>query len=394
MIKFFKSKWSYIVYFIIIIIIILYEAQGKGDFNIFLSASRDLMLKKNIYKTLYNDWYHYYYDVSFALFLFPFTFFPLYLVKIFWLLLNVFFVFRIWVNIKNLVQISLLKKKNQNIFIILSFIFIFSFIRDNFHLSQLTIFILFSILEGLNLIDKNNKIAGSFLISLGISIKLLPIVIIPYLIYRNQLKPVIYIILFILLLLFIPALFIGYDYNNYLLIERWSLINPINQKHILDTSERSFHSLTTLLSTLLVEDCGDLHALPLKRNIANLSIEKLNLIINIIRGVLVLSTLYFLNTKPFKSVRNNIQKLYEIGYICLLIPLIFPHQQFYAFFLIFSIFFSICSFRSASVLSSSVFLSTSSVTSVISIKNLTYKSGVGSSSFSDSSSEINSAKII
>jgi hypothetical protein len=46
-------------------------------------------------------------------------------------------------------------------------------------------------------------------------------------------------------------------------------------------------------------------------------------------------TLYFLHTKPFTSGVSKIQKLYEISYICLIIPLIFPHQQHYAFFFIF-----------------------------------------------------------
>jgi len=185
------------------------------------------------------------------------------------------------------------------------------------------------------LIFNNRKIAGSILIALGINIKLLPIVIIPYLIYRNEWKSVFFIISFIIVFLFLPIVFIGVDYNNFLLIERWHLINPMNQAHILDTSERSFHSLTTLLATLLVKDCGDWHALPLKRNIADISIENLNIVINVVRGVLIFFTLYFLRTKPFKNITVKLQKLYEISYLCLIVPLIFPHQQYYAFFFIF-----------------------------------------------------------
>jgi hypothetical protein len=129
--------------------------------------------------------------------------------------------------------------------------------------------------------------------------------------------------------------FVGFDYTKFLLIERWNLLNPMNQTHILDTSERSFQSLSTLLATLLVKDCGDWHALPLKRNIADISIESLNIVINIVRVIFVLLTLYFLKTRPFIKTTVKLQKLYEISYLCLLIPLIFPHQQFYAFFFIF-----------------------------------------------------------
>ena len=333
--KYLRNKWSYYFGGLVILIIILFEARGKGDFNIFILASKDLLLGKNIYEIHYVDGYHYYYDILFALILVPFTYLPLYVVKLIWLILNVFFVYRIWKILMDWLPVSLLRKNRRTLFIVLSFIFILSFLKDNFHLAQLTIFILYLIFEGLFLINNNKKIAGSLLIALGINIKLLPILIIPYLIYRKEWKSVLYIIGFIIVFLFIPIVFIGFDYTKFLLIERWHLINPMNRIHILDTEERSFHSLTTLLATLLVKNCGDPHALMLKRNIADISIENLNIVINIVRGALILFTLYFLRTKPFKNITVNIQKLYEISYLCLITPLIFPHQQYYAFFFIF-----------------------------------------------------------
>ena len=333
--EYFKSKWPYSIGGLIILAVILFEAQGKGDFDIFISASRDLLLGNNIYKIQYHEWYHYYYDIFFALVLVPFTYLPLYFAKLFWLFLNVFFVFRIWKIILGWLPLSYLGKSSVTVFKILSLIFILRFLRDNFHLAQVTIFILYLTLEGLFLINSNRRIAGSLLIALGIDIKLLPIVLIPYLIYRNEWKSALYIIGFIIVLLCLPMAIIGFDYNNFLLAERWNLINPMNQAHILDTSERSFHSLTTLLSTLLVKDCGDYYALPLKRNITDISIDKLNAVINVVRMAFILFTLYFLRTKPFTSIRSDFRKLYEISYICIVIPLIFPHQQHYAFFFIF-----------------------------------------------------------
>jgi len=281
--EYLRNKWSYYFGGLVILIIILFEARGKGDFNIFVSASRDLLLGKDIYQIQYNEWYHYYYDILFALILTPFTYLPLYVVKLIWLILNVFFVYRIWKILMDYLPISLLRKNSKILFILLSFVFILSFLRDNFHLAQVSIFILYLTLEGLFFINNNRIITGSILIALGINIKLLPIVIIPYLIYRREWKSTLYIIGFIIVFLFLPILFIGFDYNNFLLIERWHLINPMNKAHILDTSERSFHSLTTLLATLLVKDSGEWHALTLKRNIANISIENLNIVINVVR---------------------------------------------------------------------------------------------------------------
>ncbi len=335
MIEHLKSKWLYYVGGIIIFLIILFEAQERGDFSIFLQASSGLWQKQNVYTTMYNEWYHYYYGIFFALLLSPFTLLPLYVAKVLWLCINVFFVYRIWKVLSSWLPLDKLSKISKTVFVILSFVFVSRFLRDNFHLLQVTIFILYLTLEGLYLVSKEKHLVGSLLIALGIDIKLLPVVIIPYLLYRGEWKALMYVIGFIALFLFLPSLFIGHEFNLVLLHDRWLLLNPSNQAHILDTSERSFHSLTTLLTTLLVEKSGDVYALPIKRNIADLPIEKLNLVINACRGILVAMTLYFLGTMPFKKPKNSLHRLYEISYLCLIVPLIFPHQQHYAFFFMF-----------------------------------------------------------
>lgn len=327
--------WIYFIGGAAVLIYILIESRGEGDLTIFLKASRDLADGKNMYLIMYNEWFRYYYDVLFALLLFPLTFLPFYFAKLTWLVLNVFFVFRIWKIISHWLPLNQWSEKTKIIFTLLSFLFVMRFLRDNFHVAQVTIFILYLTLEGLYHIGKNKKIAGSAFLALGITIKILPVVFIPYLFYRKEWKAALYTIAFVAVFLLLPALFIGYHFNNELLTERWNLVNPSSQQHILDTSERSFHSLTTLLATLLVENSGDMHALPLKRNIADVPLEQLGWIINIARGILILLTLYFLRTLPFKNVFSPLQRLYEVSYICLIIPLIFPHQQHYAFFFIF-----------------------------------------------------------
>lgn len=333
--KLLKYHWSYYAGGLIVLLIILIEARGKGDFSIFISASEDLLSHKNIYGIQYNEWYHYYYDVVFALILVPFSFLPLYLVKVMWLALNVFFLYRIWKIITHWLPLKELPKNSVMIFTLLSFLFASRFILSNIHLSQVTIMILYFTLEGIYLIEKERKISGSILLAAGITIKLLPVVIIPYLLYRKEFKSVVYILIFIIALFILPAAFIGFEYNTFLLSERWQLINPMNIEHISDTSERSFHSLTTLLSTLLMNNTGDMYALPLKRNIADIPVDSLKIIINVTRALFILFTLYFLRTKPFKNKVSKIQRLYELSYVCILIPLIFPHQQHYAYMFIF-----------------------------------------------------------
>ncbi|MBK9284472.1 MAG: DUF2029 domain-containing protein [Sphingobacteriaceae bacterium] len=326
-----SKKWIYILGGLGVMALVLFEARGEGDFNIFLNASKDLLTGKNIYTETYYKWYHYYYDLSFALFLYPFSYFPFYIVKVLWLFANVFFTFRIWKIIQYYLSFEKSGLNNKLLFSLLSFAFALPFLRDNFHLAQVTTFILYLCFEGIFFLEKNKTLKGSLLIALGISIKLLPLILIPYLIYRGNFKAIAYILLWFIVLAIFPAIFIGIDQTIFLLHQRWILLNPGNTEHILDTAERSFHSLSTLFATLFIKDCGDIYALKIPRNIADVSIENLKILINTARVVLILLSLYFFKTRPFHKSKSNLNKLYELSYLFLLIPLIFPHQQFYAF---------------------------------------------------------------
>lgn len=329
-----KNSWFLIASLLLILISII-EANGYGDFYIFLSASKDLIEHKNIYTINYNNYYHYFYDLSFALILYPLTFLPVYFAKLIWLLFNSFLLIRIWKLIRAYLPIDAFTKKGEKVFTLLSFVFVLRVLHANLHLAQLTIFILYLTLEAIHQIQvKKRNYLGGFLLAWGICIKLMPIVFIPYLLFRAEWKATVYTIINGLIILFIPVLFIGVDFNFFLLNERWKLINPTNKQHILDTEERSFHSLTTLLSTLLYQNTGEQFVLHYKRNIAELSIEQISKVILVVRLFFVGCTLYFLNSLPLKKSFSRIQSLFEIAYICAIIPLIFPHQQHYAFFFI------------------------------------------------------------
>lgn len=315
--------------------LLLIESKVQGDFDIFISASRDLFTGGNIYQIMYHEWYHYYYDVLFALLISPLQFIPIYWANFIWLLFNIYFTYRIWKIILFYIPIEVLNKKKRQILTIVSFAFIFALWHKNIHLTQMTIFILYISMEGLYQIENKKPLLGSCLISFGISVKILPIVLIAYFVYRGNFKVAISIIFFLVLILLLPALVIGYDYNLFLLGERWKIINPLNAKHILDVSEISFHSLSSLLSILLVENAGNSFSLELKRNIANVNLETLKVVLNIVRAIFILGTLYFIGSLPFRSSKSKLQSFYELSYILLITPLIFPHQQHYGFFFAF-----------------------------------------------------------
>jgi hypothetical protein len=196
----------------------------------------------------------------------------------------------------------------------------------------MTVFILFLSAEGMYRIMTGRYWFGALLIALAINIKLLPLLLLPYLLYRGYLKASAWLVLFLCVLLVLPAPLIGLQYNTDLLKSWWALINPANTEHVIDTAERSFHSLSSWLPGLLMDHVSDPQVLPVKRNIANLDAKTVGIILNTIRALLLLLGLYFLRSLPFRRATSKLSAFRELAYLFLLVPLIFPHQQHYAFY--------------------------------------------------------------
>lgn len=319
---------------IALLVYLLIDARIPGDFSIYVQASADLFHKKDIYTQLYNQWYHYYYSVLFAIILYPFTKLPLYVSQFLWLALNAWFVYRVVKIIAWWLDADSLKPRTKELLLLLCFVFGFRFLRDNFHLKQMTIALLYLSLEGMYFVNSGKKATGGLLIAIVINIKLLPIVLLPYLLYRREIKVFSYTLLFYAGMMFLPSLIIGFQRNNELLSSWLSLINPMAAHNILDVDERSFHGLSTLLSTLLVKNVPDYYSLHIRRNIADISITQLSYILNITRLALIAFSFWFFRTKPFVAAPGKLHGFRELSYLLLLIPLIFPHQQQYAFLFI------------------------------------------------------------
>ena len=308
------------------------EALHRGDFYVFMEAAKLMRTGGDIYTTTFADGFHYFYSPLFARILVPFSYLPFYVPKLCWLLLNIFFVYRIYKIVPHYLDISRFSSKQKTVFQVFSTALVIRFILINFHNLQMTIFLVYTLLEGVCLIDKGKEVKGSLLLALAINIKIMPIIILPWLFYRGLFKPGFYVTLFVILSFFIPALAIGWKYNMELHTSWWHLINPSNKIHVIDVDEPEFHSLTTLLATLFIEDARCGNDLLMKRNIANLSVETVTLMIQVARFILLGFTLYFLRSLPFRAASSRLQQWWELSYIFLIAPLIFPHQQFYAFF--------------------------------------------------------------
>jgi hypothetical protein len=195
---------------------------------------------------------------------------------------------------------------------------------------QITMFLLWGIFESMHLINNKKNILAGTLLGLIINIKIMPILILPYLFYRGYFKTFISAILTLIFLLFLPSLFIGQEYNQFLLSEWWTIINPSNNEHLFETGIGT-HSLVALLPVYLTETVGEMD---FKRNIFNFSNQNIELVINISRILILSLSLFFFRSMPFKKEGNKLKSFWEISYFVLIIPLLLPHQQKYAFLLV------------------------------------------------------------
>ena len=132
------------------------------------------------------------------------------------------------------------------------------------------------------------------------------------------------------LLLFLPAIFIGFHNNQFLLSEWWLVINPSNKEHLFETGIGT-HSLVALIPVYLTDTVGEMN---FKRNFVNWSIQNVEWVINLSRLFILASSLFYLRTLPFKKEKNALKSFWEISFFVLIIPLLLPHQQKYNFLLV------------------------------------------------------------
>lgn len=306
-------------------IVILIEAKQEADMRVFLAASRDIMQGINVYKKFYFGWLDYFYSPLFGLLLVPLTYLPAYWANALWLLISVIALFRILQILMHWLDIHLFEKSSQYVILGFAILLCLRLIRDNLHYHQITILLAFLTLEGLHQIFQKRGITGGAILALGINIKVMPIVFLPYLIYRRYWLGTASSLVFWAIFLLLPALFIGYDYNAALLEAWWSNVSPTKHASALDFNKGGIGAIIT---AMFYQEPRHQYLL----FITMLSESSIQLISHSFRLFFILLTLYFLQTFPFRNSISKAHRFWEIGYLFLVTPIIFPRQQNYAFF--------------------------------------------------------------
>lgn len=297
-----------------------------GDFDVYLDAAQKMQTHMNIYVPPFIKDLQYYYSPFFAWILIPFSKY-VFVTELAWSLISYLLLFRTFKLMQHYFDFTRITSKQYTIWILLTVLFSVQFILYNVAMIQITFFLLWAIFEAMNQIFKGKFISGGALLGLVINIKIMPVLILPFLFYRGYFKALCMALLTFLILLFLPVITIGYEYNMFLLAEWWKIINPANKEHLFEAGIGT-HSLVSLLPVYLTETVGEM---PYPRNIFNLGPHTVEVIINVSRlFILALSLIYF-KSLPFKKELYRLKSFWELSYFVLIIPLLLPHQQKYAF---------------------------------------------------------------
>jgi hypothetical protein len=325
-----NKKYTTFIEILLFILAIFYAfkcAKTGHDFEVFVYAGGKIINGLNIYKPPFIQGLQYYYSPLFALMLAPFSGLPIIIPQILWIFLSYFLLYRIWALSVEYFDVSQLSDKQKSLWLFISSLLAIRFILIDIGFVQMTIFLLWATLQSMKFIRQGQHIPGAALLALAINIKLLPLGFVIYLLYRNKLKAAIFTCLFYFVYLFIPALYLGWDKNINLVDDWFAIINPLNKEWTIE-AENGPSSLVALIPVYLTKTTG---VLSFKRNFLNLNFSQVALVLNIFRLLFVLLTLFFLRTRPFKDINNNTRRFWEMSYLFIIIPLIYPHQQQYAF---------------------------------------------------------------
>ncbi len=294
---------------------IIQAYASGGDFDVFLNAAATLGKHGNIYGPPFVRDLQYFYSPFFALILLPFSYLPNFIVEILWLWANVFFIFRLWTLFLDYFDLPVRNNKYY-IWCILSYFLIARFAQENFLNVQMTIFMLWAVFESFSLLHKKKIVWAALLLALSINIKIMPLPFLIYWFYKGHYKACAYTCLFTVLFILLPGIFIGSGYNAMLHLQWWDVLSSNRQNNAVETSQKMV-SLSSVLPYYI-----------------NIPAEWVFLTLNIIR-VLLISVCLAFTRRLLATEKQTINEFKVISYICLVLPLIFPHQQKYSFFFAF-----------------------------------------------------------
>ena len=183
------------------------RAHGN-DFTSYMLSTRAMLENENPYQT--SSRFTYMYPLFFLILMIPFELMPYWIAQYSWFLLNTLFLGLIIYFSSHFASDYIGKKSDGLIFSsILACLIIYPLFQNNLLNGQVNLLVLLCCLLFYKYLREGKDIRSSLFLSIAISIKLVPVILLLYLLLRKKFKIISFSALFTLLFCMLPVLFVG-----------------------------------------------------------------------------------------------------------------------------------------------------------------------------------------
>ena len=317
----------------------LRSLSTNNDLNIFFGAAERLTRLENPYTQPYNaqGWaLYYYYSPLFASLLTPFTLLPkfvvtedipfgLFVLKLFWNSLNLFFVYQLIQFVYRTFQPP--QNKKGFWFWLVFALITYRWIFLNILYGQMTILIVWGVIRAFEGRIENafKRLAG---LSFGVTLKILPIFMVGQLFLMKNWRAFSVAVLLCILMVLLPYVYLPFNYHNEILRGWLANINPFSKNHIVELGEGGFIDMGALITKYLTGLNVEGEA-----RIDWFSMGERGVFVTTqIFRLLVLGSCWYWLVR-FKNGRIQHANLWVMAIFLASIPLAFPHQRDYSLFM-------------------------------------------------------------
>ena len=295
-------------------------SQAGGDFKIYMDAASKLSMDQDPYAPPFEHGLGYSYGLIFAALLSPLAQIPEVAAYV-WLVLQVACLARSWNILETwLTKSPLASKRIVRLALILSVIWMSRFLVYNFRMVQVTPFLLWVTMEGWHQAS-NEKVRWAIGgVAFGIAMKILPVLLLPCWLVKAKWKPVLWTVAFVGAWMVLPCLIWGWEHVLEWNLSWWNVIHPSQSQFVVNV-ESNAQTIAGIMSALSQEHVG------------LLAEDSVGIASQALRLAVLSAVLFRLwqNRRNFNDEHGSRAWVREVGMICITIPLLFPHQQKYAF---------------------------------------------------------------
>ncbi len=315
-----KLKWALVSLLgLILIFEIIRDSSRAGDFQGYINAGNSILAGLDIYIDPLNTW-----PPLFSILSVPLTIFDAispYGIRLVWLCLSLLAMWRI-VNLSTQLvydrKLSWNKQGNYlsmvDPIVLIPLLLSFRFLLDNLSNIQINIFMLWICIEAYHLTIKKHDWKAAILMSIGICMKVYPLLLLLYFLYKRNISIVCKACVCIIILHLIAGILLGWD----LLVEyyhHWySVVNPKSMMANLKNQ-----SLFGMMLRLLSEE-NPTHGMYI--NVLSLPKEIVKYITYAVVGLASIAPAIWFRSK-FRWGKDH-RQLIELAIVCVVIPLLSP----------------------------------------------------------------------